>query len=456
MNDLGSYIESQRAAGSFESAGSFTLALEKAVEKLSAYSLANPEDYILKLVQCATKLQVNELHVKLLKRSVLVFFETDASDRTVSVDALSKALASPLDEGDPARSYLALAICAVAAQSPTELMWGEWDADGGGTILSLAAHRTEVFRDAPFPRVEPLEQGRRFFLFFMSKPSNGLPIGQTAAEHTALTRQCCFAPMPISLDGVPLSPSLPLSLAPADPVSELTSPYLGALEIGVGQEGPWLRWPPTSSGKRLWDNVPDGLVDFCPSLPPVYRLRLPRGDVQKGGFKAPMTQAARFSEAYGIPIHLYGSSHLHYVKDGVLLHPVKAHDAGGGAFAVLDGSHVKTDLTGLQVVRDDQVDQDIARVTEIWRAQIELMLSSPAPIYENRPLYQREGTLMTAMGCCLLGPLGLVAGPVYALLNSRQGKRAMQQRKLARQLELRRGYLTFYRRDGKAGDANPV
>ena len=440
MNDLSSYIEAQRAAGSFESAGSFTLALEKAVEKLSSHSLVKPEDYILKLVQCAVRLQVGELHVKLLKRSVLLFFETKTADRTVSVEALSLALAAPLEESNPARSYLAMALCAVAGQSPAELMWGEWDSEGQGTILSLAKGRSEVFQNAPFPRMEPLAPGRRFFLFFMSKPSSGLPIGQTAAEHSAITRRCSFAPMPLILDGTPIGPSLPLTLAGSDPVSELTSAYLGALEITQHEDRP-LRWPASPSSKRVWANIPDGLNDFSPTLPPVFRLRLPRG------FHSPMTSEAHFSEAFGVPIHLYGSSHLYYVKDGVVLHPVKAHDAGGGAFAVLDGQHVKTDLTGLQVVHDESVDLDIARVTQTWKAQIDLMLSTPPPVYENHPIYTRGSTLMTALGCCLLGPLGLLAGPIYSFFNSRQGKQALAQRKLTRQLEVRRGYLSFFRRE---------
>jgi hypothetical protein len=162
VNDLASFIEAQRAAGSFESAGSFTLALEKAVQKLSTHSLVNPEDYILKLVQCAVRLGVEELHVKLLKRSVLVFFETDIRERTVSVDALSLALAAPLEESEPARAYLALALCSASGQSPTELMWGEWSGDEG-TILSLAAGRSEVFSNAPSPASSPWLRDEGFF-----------------------------------------------------------------------------------------------------------------------------------------------------------------------------------------------------------------------------------------------------------------------------------------------------
>ncbi len=446
MNDLSSFIEAQRAAGSFESAGSFTLALEKAVAKLSSHSLVNPEDYILKLVQCATRLKVEELHIKLLNRSVLLFFETEGSDRTVSVDSLSLALAAPLEESDQARSYLAMAICGISGQSPQELMWGEWDDDGYGTILSLAEGRSEVYRDAPFPRIEPLDKGRRFFLFFLTKVSIGLPISQTSAEHAAITRRCAFAPMPIILDGSPIGPSLPQALhkPTIDPVSELSSPYLGAFEIKTGANNT-LRWPPVRKG-RAWRTIPDGLNDYAPTLPPIFRLRLPPG------FTKSSETELRFKEAFGLPVYLFGPSSLHYVKDGVCLNPVRGHDAGGGAFAILDGSSVTTDLSGLAVVVDDKVNADIERCTIIWKGQTSLMLSTEVPLYDNRSILTRGSTIASALGCCLLPPFGLLAGPIYAWYTSRRGNKDSTYRKFNRQLRTRAEHLVFNRKRGENAD----
>ncbi len=440
MNDLSSFIEAQRAAGSFESAGSFTLALEKAVAKLSSHSLVNPEDYILKLVQCAVQLNVEELHIKLLSRAVLVFFETDSGDRTVSVDALSRALAAPLEEKNQALSYLAMAICGVSGQSPSELMWGEWDDEGDGTILSLAEGRSEVYRNAPFPRTEPLLKGRRFFLFFLSKPSNGLPMSQTSAEHAAVTRRCAFAPMPIILDGSPIGPNLPQALHKSnmDPVSEWSSPYLGVLEIKNDKENK-LRWPGVKKS-RSWRNIPDGLNDFSPALPPVYRLRLP------ATFESPMLSEARFSEAFGLPVYLFGPSSLHYVKDGVCLNPVRGPDSGGGAFAILDGSSVTTDLSGLAVVASDQLTSDLDRAVEIWKAQIALMLSMQVPVYDNRSVLTRGSTIASAFGCCLLPPFGLLAGPIYSYYKAKRGDKETSLRKFNRQLKIRADHLSFQRK----------
>lgn len=456
MNDLSSFIEAQRSAGSFESAGSFTLALEKAVTKLSSHSLVNPEDYILKLVQCAVRLKVDELHVKLLSRSVLVFFETDAADRTVSVESLSQALVAPLEETNQARSYLAMAICGISGQNPQELMWGDWDDKGQGTILSLAEGRSEVYKNAPFPRTEPLAKGRRFFLFFLTKPSNGLPMSQTSAEHAALTRRCSFAPMPIILDGSAIGPSLPQALhkPTVDPVSELSSPYLGALELKTDRNNP-LRWPPIPP-KRAWRTIPDGLNDFSPTLPPIFRLRLPPELYRSpppSGTKGTHSAPLYFKEAFGVPVYLFGPSSLHYVKDGVCLNPIRGHDGGGGAFAILPGDAVTTDLSGLSVVVDDTVESDLERCVEVWKSQVALILSTDVPVYDKRSVFTRGSTVASALGCCLLPPFGLLAGPIYAWISERRGGKAQAYRKFNRQLRLRGQHLGFNRKRGESDES---
>lgn len=446
MNDLSSFIEQQRAAGSYESAGAFTLSIEKARDKLSSFSFINPEDYLLKLVQAAVSLGVEKLNVQLLQRTVLLYFETSSDNSTVCVEAVARALTSPLDESNPARAYLTLAMCAVADQEPSELMWGEWEHSGRGTILSLGAGRSEIFHDAPFPRTEPLDPSRNFYLFYMQKKFKGIPIGQMAAEHSALTRRCAFAPMPIFLDGCQIEPSFPVTFPSADPVSELTSPYLGAVDI-LADENPTLRWPPARPGGRGWrTTLPDELTDLSPTLPPVYRMRLPRD------FETPMAKESGFNRAYGIPIYLYGHSQIYYVKDGVTLNPIKTHESGGGAFAILDGATVKTDLTGLQVVVTDKVRADIEAAAEVWKVQVERITGFPPPIYSNKPIHARGSTYATVFGCCLLGPLGIIAGPVYAFYNARRSNLQQKQRKLQRQLEVRGAYLNFQRKDPAVGN----
>lgn len=121
---------------------------------------------------------------------------------------------------------------------------------------------------------------------------------------------------------------------------------------------------------------------------------------------------------------------------------------GGGAFAILDGGSVTTDLSGLAVVVDDQVNADIERCTSIWKSQTRLMLSTEVPLYDNRSVLTRGSTIASALGCCLIPPFGLLAGPIYAWYTSRRGSKENAQRKFNRQLRVRQEHLVFNRKRG--------
>src|SRR5690606_11866769 len=113
--------------------------------------------------------------------AVLLYFELEELNQSLSVDKLSQALLSPLDEPDLARSQLALALCALAAQEPMELMWGDWGRETN-IILSLGHGRSELFRNVPFPRTQALEPNRRLHLLYLKKKSESVQPFLTAKE----------------------------------------------------------------------------------------------------------------------------------------------------------------------------------------------------------------------------------------------------------------------------------
>lgn len=438
MNELSQFLEQQREAGAVESVGSFTVAIEKARDKMGAQSLVSTEDYLLKLVQCATAAKTQELRISLKRRVVMVYFETEVEDLTLSVDKVSRSLTAPLEERDPARSHLAMAVCALVHQDPVELMWGEWDNQSGGTILSFGDGRSEVFREVPFPRDEPLADDRRFFLLYFVKQPTSIPFGQTSREHKAVKARCSFAPMPIYLDGKLLGPSLPLFFSESDPAAPLTAPYVGSLLIESGDEAP-LRWHGQPHKPR--SDLPHQLTSFAAGMPPIFRSSLPIN------FPVPVAETVNFSALYAIPVYLFGASHIHYVKDGVLLYPVRVHDSGGGALAVLPGDHLKTDLTGFQVIENESIEVDKVHSSATWKQMIVEMTEQPLPTLANKSQVVREGGVASAFGCCLFPPLGLLVGPLYAWFMTRGGgQRLNTNQKLQRKLEDRRNYLSYFKK----------
>ncbi len=418
MDNLSRFLEQQRAAGSVEQLdSSFTLSLEKGREKLSSYSLVNPEDYLLKVVQSAVVVEAQQLNIKLLRQSVIVYFELPTSEERLAIDRLSRALAAPLEEAERARSYLALALCAAANDSPSELMWGEWEEDSG-TILSLGRERSEVFRKAPLPYTEPLKPGQKLQLFFLQKERFTLLLGQTAREHSAIAKRCSFAPISIVLDGKPLAPQVPVFSAPSDPLREFTEPYFAKLEIDENPGGK-LRWSGAINTQRKAKppNLPFGLHQASSRLPPVH-LMSPHRNLDE-----PPEQALFFDSLYALPVYLYGPSTLIYIKDGVSLNPVKVHDSGGGAVAVLPGNQVTTDLTGLQVVVDETVEKAKAVASERWERMLDEHLTSNPPLLNPKSTISTEHVLLSFTGCLIFGWVGLLFGPLYAYFRRPKNKK---------------------------------
>jgi len=443
VDNLSQYIAQQREAGTVESAGSFTLAIDKARDKLSTYSLANPEDYILKIVQCAVSLKVKTLHINFTRTNVLVYFELAHDDLSLSIENITNALLNPLEESNRARSCLALALCSIAGQEPTELMWGDWDAGDSNIILSLGHGRSELFRSVPFPRTEPLDDDKRLHLLFLKKSTTSkLPLSLTSRELSALQSRCSFAPVRIQVDGQPLGPSLPLFVSPSDPVSHLTSLYLGALCIGCNEAKTlsWIPAPESKTAQAFKKEIPSSLKSVAAGLPPVFFFDRPEH------WTLPLESEAHFSEVLGIPAYLYGPSTLHYVKDGVMLAPITLHDAGGGAFAILDGDRLKTDVSGLQAIRDESVEADTERVVELWKKLVNGFVDGSPPIYHANILSSSDEAMSFLFGCCLLGPFAQLFRPVYDYLTHSARKRAMQVKRYHRQLTTRRGYIAYFRK----------
>jgi hypothetical protein len=414
---LSDFIQAQRDAGTVESAGSFTLAIEKARDKLATYSLARPEDYILKLVQCAVLLGVDELFIELHRSAVLFFFEVDNTNDALAVDRLTDALLSPLEESHRGRSHLSLALCALAAEEPVELMWGEWGPKES-LILSLGHGRSELFRNPPFPRIEPLRSDRRLHLLYLKKPSAGVPVNLTTAEELAIRKRCSFAPIPISLGGKRLGPSLPPLVSRSDPLGELGQ-YLGAFRLE--QEPPCkLRWPETTDA--LSPLLQDRLQYLCKGLPPALVVDLPKEQT------LPLDRLTEFSALYAVHACLYGPAQIHYLQDGVLLDPVTTHKVGGNAFAVLDGDRLKTDLTGLKVIENERVRQDVDRAVELWKILIDKFLESDPPLYRHNLVKSNK-----------------VKHLLKTIWHSRTA--ATELETFRRQLRSRRTYLEFFREE---------
>lgn len=442
MESFSQFIEQQRQVGTVESAGGFTLAIEKARDKLGKHSLARPEEYILKVVQCGVLMQAQKLHITFTRTSVLIYFEASGENHSLSVESLTQALLNPLEESNRARGHLALALCAMAGQSPQELMWGDWDDEGTSLLLSLGRNRSELFRDVPFPRTTGLPKGQRFHLLYMVKDSSSrLPLNLTAAEAALLKERCSLAPVEIEVNNRLLTAQLPIQHSKSDPVSQQTSLYIGSAKFVIA--------PPNVLHARVGQvetpsdtPLPSGLRPLLNAHPPALFVDCP------SHWTLPLRSDIRFQELYLVPSYLYGTSQIYAVKDGVLLNPLDVHDAGGGATAVLCGKHLKTDLTGLQLVKDDECARLTERCIEVWKTMITEYVDSKPPIYHAGTFSPGEDLIYYAFGCCLLAPFGHLVKAILDYATQAEKRREVQCKRFQRQLENRKNWLAYFRTEG--------
>lgn len=444
MESFSQYIEKQRQEGTVESAGSFTLAIEKARDKLGKHTLSLPEEYILKVVQCAACLRAEKMSFYFTRSSVLVYFETTLDDRTLSVENLTQALLTPLEESVRARAHLGLALCSVASLSPSELIWGDWGGDGSSLVLNLGRGRSELFRDVPFPRTEPLIIDRRMHLLYIAKErTSRLPLNQTSVEKKLLRERCCFAPIKIEINGRPLKTRLPIQHIKGDPVNQWASLYIGAIKFEC--EPPNVLTMHCDREDNL-QPLPPRLSHLVEGHPPAFLVQAPPH------WSTPFCSDLRFQKLYLIPSHLYGTSLLYFVQDGVLLNPVHFHDAGGGATAVLCGDSLKTDITGLNVVRDEECREQVESCVREWKSLIGDFIESKPPVYNSGLFGGGEEIVYYAFGCCLLSPVGHLVRIVLDYLTQSERRKEVLQKKYQRQLETRKNWLVYFRKSEKSSE----
>lgn len=103
--DLGAYLAEQRAEGTQESEGTFTVSTERALAKMASFTLPGPYDWVLKIVQAANAWHAPELLIRQTRVATSFFFcppedqEFPTAERVIGV-LQSSALdnARPLDQ----------------------------------------------------------------------------------------------------------------------------------------------------------------------------------------------------------------------------------------------------------------------------------------------------------------------------------------------------------------------
>lgn len=352
MSEVSKFIDEDH--GPVESTGEFTLSPAKAREKLARYLLESTSDCLLRLVQAAVLDQANSISITISRYGFKLLangatgpapgeLEELNADRLLS-DRVSQAVHS-----------LVLAGAEVIYERTT----------GGLQRITLPSQLLEAKtsnKEEPRWSVEAT-----FKRSFFNSLVDGLK--DRAAFHRALHR-CRFSPVPITLgrrdiiDPYPDRATRPFFQKPIGGclVSRNFSLY-ERYEIQSGATHEGFRCVPGSE-RQAFARMPEDAT--APTLNGAF-----------GAFKNPSLQAAvLFHETVGgegglcrrairIPVYLQGDGQLTVIHGGVTLEPVEFNFGCPGVEIIESLGDLKTDLSGLRLVRDDALDRRRSQLTEL-------------------------------------------------------------------------------------------
>lgn len=107
------------------------------------------------------------------------------------------------------------------------------------------------------------------------------------------------------------------------------------------------------------------------------RMKFPaRREVARMSEQSTQVPAVRVSRWVGVSSLRQRTSTLLYVQDGVLLNPVPVDTAYPGTVGILNRAQTAVDLSLLEVIRDQQVDQDRAWLEKQEQALVEQLRSA--------------------------------------------------------------------------------
>jgi hypothetical protein len=395
------FIQDKTSQGSHDSEGSFTLDLSKATEKLAKSALPSEFHYLLKMVQVANRLNAAQIDLRIYRASTTFSFQVrNYTGPLGDPDAVARSLADPLNCDDPATRDLVSALLGTFHPTSLQIHWSIRSAKlWKGLNIN---HKREV---RLWQRDGYQIEGLEFSLELTHK--NSWKFWESAsrrAETASIVRQhCTFSAGRILIDGQELKP--PPSSDLNEHVRELGggsfNAMTGGFQIGqirvpasnisfdLAQDGEpavavlrpshssyvvrqdWLNlW---AQGTRSSNTLrPDGLSSSA------WMLHFRKG--KKNVSMRVARKRDRYRAVLVMNIHGAGNSEglrLKIVRHGVLLldgqvpSTDSTFEAFRGCVLLMADDTMETDLTGLQLVKNQHYIERILAFEELLKSGLE-------------------------------------------------------------------------------------
>lgn len=395
-----------REEGRFDSSGRFTVLLRRAQNHAGKdFSSLYPGGYLLRAVQCAVSAGCQDIRIECLSSRATV--QMVGAGPTQVGTRLLQALESPLSfrKQDP-MGHLAICILAALAQGASRIEWSCFDGQRGEMLI--VSQDTVDLRT--LQRQQWKGKERSGFLLTVHRDASKTPL-----EMHLLQSRCGFCPVSLTLNGKQMRGTAWHEQRPLI-VSDW---YKGYAQPGFRLAERYLYYPksvPRSQtlGFPAFKKARYGSLDSGP----VKRNWFPRAQNVFLGSKLQLEGS--LAGAIALPIEMQGKSRVTWVQYGVCLQN-EFHRLGfPGAIAVLEASALKTDLTGLKVVQDEEHEAALEGLRSEIKSLVQsyqLVLSRLRACPQDRPGLRR---LQAVVGVAL-GISGVAIGtPALAAAGAAQ------------------------------------
>lgn len=352
------FFQEQSREGTRDSIGSFTLSPEKARQKLREYQLAQPESYVLKIVQAAVRSGALSLRVTVSRSHLRVSFASAHEDLN-DPHRLLESLLTAHSLQDSALRHLVVGINAAATKGMREV---RWETPKGSLVVT--------------PDSVEVVPGRSERLCFVAKKERSLMQwfrGTVYLDETELIRKrCAYAKTQIWLDGRRLERcSIDRYHGFTDDDIGLPTRHYILEKLQPGDDDVWVSAPqvrhyrPATGGHQvIRDDVRESLRPDSTACPLLLGYR-PNNHEKEFSVSA----ALAIRPTYEAPPILL------LVKDGVLLEPREEPDLGHpGAVLLCSAEGLDLDLSEFSVVDNVSYRQRLQKLRAFARESTEKVL----------------------------------------------------------------------------------
>lgn len=369
------FLQEQATEGQYDSEGAFTLNFEEAAERLAAFRLPSPQHYLLKVVQIASRLGATSMRVRLERFRTSVHFRAHQAGAVTDFESITRAFLAPLEVEDPVLADLAAALWGAQSETTQEVLWSFSQGYRGRRVfIKDRVFRTEEFQiEVPIPEGEP---PCAFHLSVVHRKSWQFwtHSGRNADALLLMSQSCLFSRVRIIVDGRTLEKaegSYPTAHRTTStgygvwsrPCQNILYELVEERGFETGRPGlaqyvvrerHYNVW---ASGTRLGNTLsPDGISS------PAWMLQFHSQGRNLSMREVPKFPRCRLVLAYDekdakekVPLRLT------IVRQSVLMERQTSPEWGqgiekwNGCHLILDDDTLATDLTGFQVIEDENL-----------------------------------------------------------------------------------------------------